>query len=87
MNINEIAPQPAVNIVSSPKSIQEDTVNLNIPGPTQAPNKLELQRVSIYTDQAGILIAQVKDPMGQVIDTCPGPEVIRRYHTIINEQK
>lgn len=46
----------------------------------------ETHRKSIFTDQAGVLIAQVKDHTGEVIVTCPSPEVIKRYHDILKEE-
>ncbi len=85
MNLTEIAPnipqtgKPVTKTL--PELPENKTANLKILNTSDN----SMHRKSIYTDQKGVLISQTTDSSGDVVAIYPTKEVIRRYHSIIEQ--
>jgi hypothetical protein len=86
MNLSEIAPniipqagKPEARVL--PETPDKNIANLKILDTSDN----SLHRKSIYTDHKGVLISQTTDSSGDVVAIYPSKEVIRRYHSIIEQ--
>jgi hypothetical protein len=89
MSISAIAPQtiqPLGQVDNSQKPAQDVGLAKQIIGDVKpelpAVEDKTLHRKSIFTDAKGVLIAQVKDNMGEIVASYPSEEVLRRYNTL-----